>query len=179
MITALAGPEIVLVDADTYNLNGHDIMDLDIHACWYEDTQLTGENPYIEVFWKGHYIKHTINASSSLSYNNKCCDNKLITLHIDFANNTLMEIEILENKLYYPVYTVVGTTYNFGYTTDSNQAMFDNIQFNSVDEVSDYIKRNYQTMIGTDVDIHTLSFIDIVETYEENGITYLYSYFKN
>ena len=110
MIIVLVGPEVVLVDLDTYKAYNQEKSNIDIalHACWYDYTELYGINPTVDIVWKGY---HYVYAFNDLINSNKCCDNLILKLHIDLANGTLTPEEVY----FVPVITEYGNPKNIDY----------------------------------------------------------------
>lgn len=101
-----AGPEIVLVDVETYKMyNNKKEMSLLINACFYDATQIESDKIIINISWKGYLYVKTFN---HLPYNVGCCENLLFKVIIDLETNFIKNIE----QVYYiplvSTFSVVG-----------------------------------------------------------------------
>lgn len=116
------GPEVVYVDVDTYKFYNADkirkrkekekTLDIDIHVCWFNESQVRSNDVIVNIVWKGYLYAIPIN---SLTYNTGCCDNLVLTIKINLDTNTIT---------YYPVYYVgVVTTYGTVKNNDFNASL--------------------------------------------------------
>lgn len=106
------GPEIVLLDVDTYrtyNLNNlygktnNPKLDVIINVCWYDETQILTNDVSININWKGYMYKYPIKEVIS---NAACCDNIVLKLSIDLIKNTIECYPVN----YVPVITTFGNS---------------------------------------------------------------------
>lgn len=103
------GPEIVLVDIDTYKMYNKDKKTLEIlvNACLYEYSQLETQQIFININWKGYLYLKTF---KNLPYNVGCCENLLLKITVDLENNFISsEPEIV---YFVPVVTTYGNPEN-------------------------------------------------------------------
>ena len=55
MITSLDGPEIVLVDIDSYyEYSNNKEMNILVNACYYDSTSLESKKITVKIYWKGY-----------------------------------------------------------------------------------------------------------------------------
>jgi hypothetical protein len=108
-----AGPEIVLVDIDTYKMYNYNktktktTLEILVNACLYDATQLETQQIFININWKGYLYLKTF---KNLPYNIGCCENLLLKITVDLENNFIST----EPELVYfvPVVTTYGNLGN-------------------------------------------------------------------
>ena len=105
------GPEIVLVDVDTYrtyNLGtlygttDNPKLNIFVNVCWFDETQLLTQNVSININWKGYMYKYPI---KDVLNNTACCDNLSLKISVDLIKNTIECYPVS----YVPIISTVGT----------------------------------------------------------------------
>ena len=108
------GPEIILVDVDTYKtynlarlykITDNPKLNIIINVCWFEETQLETNDVSIEINWKGYMFKYPI---KDVLQNNACCDNLALKISIDLIKNTIECYPVS----YIPIISTIGTLGN-------------------------------------------------------------------
>lgn len=103
MIIQLDGPEIVLVDIDTYKFYHKSFIDFDsetntwknklrilVDVCWFNQTQVESEEVTIDIVWKGTLYTVQI---PTITYNVGCCENPVLEILVDLNTNSVSYIE--------------------------------------------------------------------------------------
>lgn len=99
------GPEIVLVDVETYKIWNPEKtkLTIPINVCWFEETQIESINPTVSVIWRGYeYIIPIWN----MEYNSNCCDTLTLNLDIDLITNSIN----YKKSVIYPVASCMDTS---------------------------------------------------------------------
>lgn len=99
----MAGPEIVLVDIETYKMyNTKKEMSILVNACFNESSQLESNKITVNISWKGYFYVKTF---EHLPYNIACCENLLFKVIIDLETNFIKDVELV---YYVPVVSSFG-----------------------------------------------------------------------
>jgi hypothetical protein len=120
-----SGPEIVLIDIETYKIWNptKTKLTIPINVCWFEETQIESINPTVSVIWRGYeYIIPIWN----MEYNSNCCDTLSFNLDIDLRTNSIN----YNKSVIYPIVSCMNTakiteiywndfTLNMGYIISS------------------------------------------------------------